>query len=96
MFIKRGDFIVINNDPENFFFFIKENPIPFETYRRFRKEDKKKTQEEINRQYENNLRWADKILKQLIIISYLQQKELTKKIRWIIVSKQSWGLDVWM
>jgi hypothetical protein len=83
-------------DLEDFYFFLCENLVPFATSKQFRKSDREKTQEEINRAYNNNVRWSKKILIQLIQRSYIAAHMLNDQIKKEKPSRRRRGLGEWM
>jgi len=91
--------MVVKNDPvdfEHLFFFLIENT-SIERYQQ------RMTDGPIERSFEegirlrlNNKRWADKVFIKSLIVSILQERQLSIKINWTAMSKEQKGLDAWM
>jgi|WetSurMetagenome_2_1015567.scaffolds.fasta_scaffold28808_3 hypothetical protein len=83
-------------DLEDFFFFLIDNPNVKATEQRYRGSEVERTYDDIERIYNNNIKWSKKILKYLFIKSIKEQILLSKKIQWIPIEKKSRELDEWM
>lgn len=83
-------------DFEHLFFFLVENT-SIERYQQ------RMTDSPIERSFDegirlrlNNKRWANKVFIKSLIVSILQQRQLSIKINWTSISKEQKGLDAWM
>jgi hypothetical protein len=91
---------MVKNDPvdlEKLFFHLIENTYvnPYQE-RRYGKNDIKRDDDEIERIYNNYMSWAKKIFNDLPLLAAKQQNNLSKKIKWVTISKEKKGLDSWM
>lgn len=75
-------------DFEELFFTLKENPMVRSRYRSLKHGDKPRTPEQMERSVVMNLKWADKLLKHMIIQSYTTAM--------ILKRKTNEGLTAWM
>lgn len=89
----KSDFV----DLEKLFFHLIEPPyVNHYQERGYGKSDIKRDDKEIERIYNNYMIWAKKILKELPKIAAKQCYNLSKKINWVMLSKEKKGLDAWM